>query len=179
MVCWNDSMTRSDAVEGAGGGFTDVCESRSPFRLGWECGPIALAPFIRAPAAAMVRLELGFRLTGEHVLTQGAGVGPLCSGEGRGSGSGSSRGSSLCWPRRLGSGSLMGRARLPLTSHVDGVGGSTSSLLGKCCRSSTRGERPCVSRSSRSGSPAPTRRATVRSQALRPDEPGASQETAR
>ena len=35
------------------------------------------------------------------------------------------------WPSRVGSGSLNGRARLPLTSQVDGDGGSAFSPTGR------------------------------------------------
>ena len=66
------------------------------------------------------------------------------------------------WPSRLVSGSLIGRARLPLTSQVDAVAGSASSArrAGSASRACDA-TRSRVSRSSRSGIPATARRATV------------------
>ena len=93
--------------------------------------------------------------------------------------SGSAMGRTGPVPSREGSGAAKGRARLPLTSQVDAVGTSANSPGGRRSRSSSRPDRPSVSRSSRSGRPATTRCANRLSKAGKPGVVGASQATAR
>ncbi len=115
-------MTRSLEVGGGVEGFMFACESSLPFRRGGSDQTGFLAPFDSSPepAAAMLEAE----------LTIGRGA-LACRGATERDGSAWGGGKAEPIPSRLRSGSAAGRARLPLTSQVDGVQFSAPSTCGR------------------------------------------------
>src|SRR5271166_1382069 len=133
MVCWNDSITRSVELTGFDGVFMEVFESKMPFRSETEHGIGApdLTALSRCTRTGCVASGVVF--DGEPLVTCLIACDPL--GEMGLSESGASRAAASAWPSRAGSGSLDGRARLPLTSQVEGDVGSVSSFAGRRSRS--------------------------------------------